>query len=311
MDTRKPVGAQAIATMLLLCAVWGFQQVALKGTAALISPMLQIGLRSGVAALLVALLMLARGEPLSVRDGSWRPGLVIGFLFALEFLFVAEALRFTSASHVVVFLYTAPIFAALGLHWRLPAERLRPLQWAGIGLAFAGIALAFFGSARPAGGGASTLLGDLLASLGGAAWGATTVVVRATRLSALTATRTLLYQLLGAFVLLVAAAALLGQNRFESTPISWVEMGFQAVVISFASFLTWFSLLRRYQASQLGVFSFMTPMFGVAFGVWLLGEPLEVAFVGGSVLVLAGLLLVTSPGWIGRAAGRLQVSSGA
>jgi len=61
---------------------------------------------------------------MSLRDGSLWPGLTVGVLFALEFLLVAEGLRHTSASHMVVFLYTAPIFAALGLHWRLPAERL-------------------------------------------------------------------------------------------------------------------------------------------------------------------------------------------
>lgn len=47
---------------------------------------------------------------------------------------------------MVVFLYTAPIFAALGLHWRLPAERLAPLQWLGIALAFCGIVIALFRS---------------------------------------------------------------------------------------------------------------------------------------------------------------------
>jgi hypothetical protein len=41
----------------------------------------------------------------------------------------------------------------------------------------------------------------------------------------------------------------------------------------------WFWLLRRYLVSPLGVFSFMTPLIGVAFGVWLLNEPLEPGFV--------------------------------
>lgn len=40
----------------------------------------------------------------------------MGGLFGLEFLLVGEGMRHTSASHMVVFLYTAPIFAALGLH---------------------------------------------------------------------------------------------------------------------------------------------------------------------------------------------------
>src|SRR6185369_8823562 len=110
-----------------------------------IAPLLQIALRSGIAALLVGLLMFVRGERISLADGSWRPGLLVGVLFALEFLFVGEGLRHTSASHTVVFLYTAPAFAALGLHWKLPVERLQPLQWVGVVLAFAGIVVAFFG----------------------------------------------------------------------------------------------------------------------------------------------------------------------
>ena len=72
-----------------------------------------------------------------------------GCLFGLEFLLVGEGLRHTSASHMVVFLYTAPIFAALGLHWRLPAERLGAVQWLGIALAFGGISIAFFGRSQP------------------------------------------------------------------------------------------------------------------------------------------------------------------
>ena len=125
MDTRKALDPQAITLMLVLCAIWGMQQVVLKATAADIAPVMQIGLRSGVAALLVGLVMLARGERMRLSDGTLGPGVVVGVLFGLEFLLVAEGLRHTSASHMVVFLYTAPIFAALGLHWRLPAERQR------------------------------------------------------------------------------------------------------------------------------------------------------------------------------------------
>lgn len=49
-------------------------------------------------------------------DAPPRAGAVAGALFGLENLLVAEALRLTLASHVIVFLYAAPLFAALGLH---------------------------------------------------------------------------------------------------------------------------------------------------------------------------------------------------
>jgi uncharacterized membrane protein len=114
INTCKTLDGQAMLIMLLLCMTWGLQQVVLKAAAPDIAPLLQLALRSGIAALLVGLLMLVRGERLSLHEGTWRPGLLVGLLFALEYLFVGEGLRHTSASHMVVFLYTAPIFAALG-----------------------------------------------------------------------------------------------------------------------------------------------------------------------------------------------------
>ena len=61
--------------------------------------------------------------------------------------------------------------------------------------------------------------------------------------------------------------------------------------MSFASYLVWNWLLRRYLASRLGVFLFMTPIFGVVLSVLLLDETVGLPFVGGSLLVLVGLLL--------------------
>ncbi|MDD1508728.1 DMT family transporter [Pseudomonas sp. CNPSo 3701] len=302
MDTRKNIDGLAGGMMVGLCMIWGMQQVVLKGAAEDVAPMLMLALRSGIAALLVALLMLWRRDGLGVRAGNWRPGLVVGSLFALEFMLVGEGLRHTSASHMVIFLYTAPIFAALGLHWRLPAERLRPLQWLGIGIAFMGIVVSFAGRS----GGAETadagrqLYGDILGILGAMAWGATTVVVRSSRLSNAPVTQTLFYQLLGGFVLLILACAVSGQLGFNPTPIAVGGLIFQAVLVSFASFLAWFWLLRNYLASRLGVLSFMTPMFGILFGVVLLGEPLEANFVLGSLLVLCGIVLVSGYEWVSQ-----------
>lgn len=301
MDTRKALDPQAITLMLVLCAIWGMQQVVLKATAADIAPVMQIGLRSGVAALLVGLVMLARGERMRLSDGTLGPGVVVGVLFGLEFLLVAEGLRHTSASHMVVFLYTAPIFAALGLHWRLPAERLGPLQWVGIALAFGGLALAFFGRSQATATEPSNILwGDFLGLLGGMAWGATTVVVRCSALAGAPATQTLLYQLIGAFVLLLAGAFATSQAHFNPTPQVWASLAFHSLVVSFASFLVWFWLLRHYLASRLGVFSFLTPLFGIAFGAWLLGEPVEASFLLGAVPVLVGIVLVSGGGWVAQ-----------
>lgn len=294
---RKALDQKAVICMLLLCLIWALQQVVLKATAVDFTPIFQLGLRSGGAAVLVVLLMAWRGERMTVRDGTLPAGLLVGLMFGLEFLLVGEGLRHTSAAHMVVFLYTAPIFAALGLHLRLPAERLAPSQWLGIALAFGGIAFAFLGRDTPGTAFSSAMfVGDFMGLMGGLVWGATTVVVRCSRLSSAPATQTLLYQLVGAFMLLTGVALATGQAHFNPTPLVWASLLFQVLVVSFASFLLWFSLLRQYMASRLGAFSFLTPLLGVVLGAVLLGEKIEMHFVIGGVPVLLGIVLVSGHG---------------
>jgi drug/metabolite transporter (DMT)-like permease len=92
-------------------------------------------------------------------------------------------------------------------------------------------------------------------------------------------------------------------GRFDLTPVAVGSLLFQGVVVSFASYLAWFGLLRRYLATGLSVFSFMTPIFGVTFGALLLREPLEGVFLGGAGLVLAGIALVSGGGLLRRRVG--------
>lgn len=297
-DTRRPIDTRAASLMVLLCFLWALQQVMLKAAAVDVPPLFQLALRSGIAVVLVWFAMRWQGIRLPLNDTSWRPGMLVGFLFALEFLFIGEGLRYTSASRMVVFLYTAPIFVALALHWRLPSERLSALQWTGVALAFAGLVIAF----AERGDGAQALprqwLGDVMAILGALAWAATTVAVRLSSLAREPASKTLFHQLLGGFVLLLLASVVLDQIRFNPTPLALGALAFQALIVSFASYLAWFWLLRRYLASQIGVLSFLTPLFGVGLGVWLLNEPLEPAFLLGAVLVCAGIGLVSGHAWI-------------
>ena len=213
-----------------------------------------------------------------------------GLLFGVEFLLVAQGLVYSTASHISVF-HTAPVFAALGLHWLLPEERLTPLQWLGVAIAFAGIAVAFLGKGDPQAA-SNMLLGDAMGLTAGC-WGATTVLIRKTRLSEAPASQTLFYQMVVAAVLLLAYAIATGQTGFRYSAAAVLSVSFQAVAVALTSYLAWFWLLRRYLASRLSILSFMTPLFGVSFGVLFLDEPLDAAFVLGALLVLGGILLVS------------------
>lgn len=293
MNTRKPLDAFAVSVMLMLCVLWGLQQVAVKAAAPYMGPIMQIGVRSLVAALLVCVLMALRRERPSV-NGTLLPGFGAGLLFTSEFLAVAVGLQYTTASHMSVFLYTAPIFTVLGLHWLIPGERLGAAQWVGVLAAFGGIAVAFSeGFASPSQDLSRMLIGDALGVLAGLLWAATTVVVRSSALSEAPPATTLLYQLGSAGVILIAIAAMVGQaHGITMNGTVWASLLFQSVLVAFLSFLVWFWMLRKYLASRLSVFSFLTPMFGVGFGVLLLQDPIDLRFAVGAVMVMAGVVMV-------------------
>lgn len=287
---RKALDANAYAVMVLLTALWGFQQVTVKAIAADVSLVMQAALRSIAAVLLLLAWARLRGIALFARDGTLWPGLVAGLLFGFEFVFIYAGLEHTNASRMSVFVYLAPPLTALGLHFFVRGERLVPGQWLGIAVAFAGIVLAFWegwGASR------NTTIGDAFGMIAAALWAATTVVIRATRLAQSSAAKTLFYQLgVSALILPVASVLLREPGVMNINLLVIASLAYQGAVVAFASYLAWFWLLRRYLAARLSVLSFLTPMFGVLFGVLLLSEPLSASFALAAVLVGTGIILV-------------------
>ena len=280
--------------MVVLCMCWGFQQITIKIAAAGISPIMQAGLRSIIATALLLAWAQLRRIPLFGRDGTLAGGLAAGALFAGEFVFIYAGLAYTTASRMVVFIYLAPCLTALGLQWFVPGERLNASQWTGVVLAFLGVALAFADGFSMASG--STLTGDAFGVIAAALWAATTVLIRSTRLTSASATKTLFYQLAFSALALPLASVVAGEPGVSAlTPTVVACLAYQAVIVAFASYLAWFWLLTRYLAGRLAVFSFLTPLFGVAFGVIFLSEPLSAAFIGAALLVGAGIVLVNRP----------------
>lgn len=273
----------------------------MKAVAADVAPTMQLAVRFAGAAVFFGIWVLRRDGLGAFSDGTLRSGVLLGSMFALEFAFVGQALLHTTAAHTTVFLYSAPIFTALGLQF-LPEERLRRLQWAGIIVAFLGIVIAFMGRAdRPL---REIVGGDLLALLGGASWGLSNVVLRRGRVGNSTTQKTIFYQVGIAAIVLLTFCARTGQTTVVLSLAATLALLFQTLVISIASYLVWFWLLRHYLTSRLMLLSLLTPMVGVALGALLLGDPIDLRFGLGAALVLGGILIVNARQLLRRASQR-------
>jgi drug/metabolite transporter (DMT)-like permease len=289
MNERQPLDLRAVGLVIMLCVIWAFQQIAIKGTDDGISPVMQLAIRFSGATLFFGVWVSLREGRAAFADGTVPSGLLLGLLFALEFVFASQALRHTTAGHTIVFLYTATIFTALGLQF-LPEEHLTRVQWAGVILSFVGIGVAFLGAGNRSA--HDLVIGDAYALLGGLCWGLSNVVLRRGKVGGATAVKTVLYQVAVAVPLLGGFAVLSDQVHVELTTITILGLLFQTFIVAICSYLLWFWLLRRYLTSRLMLLSLLTPLFGVGFGAALLHEVVDSRFVLGALLVLAGVLVV-------------------
>lgn len=301
-DRRSSLDPFAIVLVVACTALWGVNQVATKVALVDIPPLLQAGVRSlGAAALLVAFAR-ARRLPLWQRDGTLGGGLLAGLLFAIEFACIFVGLQYTDASRMAVFIYLAPFVVALGMPFITASENLDRWQIGGLLAAFVGVVLAFAdGFAAPTAG-PRQWLGDALGIAAAVLWGATTLVLRASRLATALPEKTLLYQLAVSGAALLAASTAVGEPwPVQLSATSLWSLAFQTVVVSFASYLAWFWLLRHYPATRLSAFTLLTPMFGLLAGVALLAEPVTPRLLLALAGVSLGIALVNR---VGRRANR-------
>ncbi|MDZ7592622.1 MAG: DMT family transporter [Rubrivivax sp.] len=292
-ERKDHVDGLAVGLLLACCAIWGLGQVAAKLTLSEIPPLMQAAARSLGAALLLVLWSRGRGLVLFQADGTGRAGLLAGSLFALEFACIFVGLQYTSASRMSVFIYFAPFVVALGMPLIARSERLNRVQAAGLLLAFGGVVWAYFEGFVSPSAGPRQWLGDALGLAGALLWGLTTLTLRGTRLGSALPEKALLYQLAVSAAALGLASLVAGEPwPARLTGASMWPLAFQTVVITFASYLVWFWLVRHYPATRISAFTLLTPVFGLLAGVGLLGEPLTLRLGVALVAVCAGIWLV-------------------
>jgi drug/metabolite transporter (DMT)-like permease len=285
--------AVAALIMVALTLSWGLNQVSIKLTLPEIPPFIQATVRSIGAFLTIALWARYRGVSLSVRDGTLIGGVIAGALFGFEFLLIFPALQFTAASRATLFIYTAPFVVALGSTVLL-GERLRFSQWLGLVLSFAGLVIAFGVPDASASG--KQFVGDLMLVGAGIAWGATTLVIKGSKLRTAPAEKVLAYQLAVSIPILALGALVMGERMGTPGAAALGWLAYQTFWVVSVTFAIWFAMVQRYSASRLSAFTFLTPLFGVASGHFVLGEPISWAFGLAVALVIGGLILVNRPG---------------
>jgi drug/metabolite transporter (DMT)-like permease len=292
LDRRDAVDLAAASIMVGLTFSWGLNYVAAKISYAGYDPVFVSIARSIVGGLCVLGWCWLRGIRLFEADGSLVSGIIVGVLFGVEFLCLYIGLEYTTVARNTLLVNTMPFWVLIGGHFLL-GERINARKLGGLVLAFCGLVAVF--SDGIVGGNKVTLMGDLLSLGSGILWAATSIVIKRSKLVETSAEKLLLYQLAGAAVVGFLVMPFAGPPIRDVTALSTWALLFQSIYVVAFTYVLWFWLLRRYPASGLSSFAFLSPVFGVLCGAIILGEAPTVRIFVALGLIAVGLIIVNRP----------------
>ncbi|MBW8908590.1 MAG: DMT family transporter [Mesorhizobium sp.] len=282
----------AVLIMVGLTFSWGLNYVAAKISYAGYDPVFVSIARSIIGGLCVFAWCRLRGIKLFEADGTLTAGIMVGVLFGVEFLCLYVGLEYTTVARNTLLVNTMPFWVLIGGHFLL-GERINTRKLAGLILAFCGLAAVF--SDGIVAGTDATLTGDLLSLGSGVLWAATSIVIKRSKLVQASAEKLLLYQLAGAAIVGLLVLPFAGPPIRNVNALATWALLFQSFYVVAFTYVLWFWLLRRYPASGLSSFAFLSPVFGVLCGAVILGEPPTVRIFVALALIAAGLIIVNRP----------------
>jgi drug/metabolite transporter (DMT)-like permease len=285
---KDRLDAVGVAMLLGVQLLLSFNQIVVKLVNAGLQPVFFAGLRSALAVLCLWLWLWLRGRPPRLTRRALGPGLVMGAVFAVEFLGLFVALDLTTVGRASVIMYSMPVWFAIMAHFGL-GERATPLKALGLGLAFAGCAWAILSRGQGSGG---SLTGDLCALVAALGWAATAYIARRPVMRAEGPEMQLFWMVLVSAPILLAVSPLFGPLIRDLQPVHILGLVFQAAVVVCGGFISWLWLMSVYPSSTVASFSFLTPVLAVALGWLIFAESLGPAILIALALVAVGIVLI-------------------
>ncbi len=296
MSSRPlPVPLTVTATLLTLLtvALWGGNPVATRYSVDALPPITVAGLRFLMASGVMLVWCLMERVSFDVRSGQWRPILIAGTLLFLQITTFTIGAAWTSSSHASLFVNTF-VFWVVGLeHWLMRTERLTAGKLAGLTLAATGVGVLLWQAEHP---GTQrdvpSLAGDALLLFSAFLLGVKFIYTKRA-LKVIGPTELIFWHDLVAVAQFALAAALCEQPDFTRVTIpAAVGLLYQGIFVGGVCFALQAHLLKSYSASRIAVFSFLTPLFGMALGSLFRGDQLSLGLVIAGVAVAAGIALV-------------------
>lgn len=283
--------------IVLMCLIWGLTWIAIKIGLEDLPPLLSAGVRFVLACAILWPVVLLRNLPLPKKWPEIRTILIPGFfIYGINYALVYWGEQYIGAGLASILFSSLPFLVALFAHYMLPNEKMTFVKLTGLTCGFSGIVLVFYGGLSF---GPDSYLG-MLALLGSSLSAAyANILVKRDLHATDPMLATALQMSLGAFLLVGLGTLTESWQSFHLTPKAVGTLLYLSIFGSAVAFSLYFWALKKTEATKLSLIAFVTPLVALVGGYLILDEPITGRLAAGSILVLAGIVIVnyfSSPG---------------
>jgi drug/metabolite transporter (DMT)-like permease len=278
------------AVMLLTAFLFGSSFPFAKSVLPVMDPAFFSASRYGLAGLVLFGWLAMRRQKLSARNADLRLLLFCAFTFALFQTIWAFSLSLTNASVGAIFVATSPLWGTILA--TIGGQRMRPIGWFGIVLAFCGVALVINNSLDAITVDFGSVATSLLWLFTAFIW-AFFVAISPPLVKQLGATRMFAWVMVIAAVLMAPLGIWGGlQTDWQQMrPVLWLNYLYTAIFTAALALALWNVGLTRLGVTRTMIYMYMVPLFAIAIAVLFLGEHMTAARWIGAAAVLMGIAI--------------------
>ncbi len=281
---------------MLTAMLWGGTPVAIRFSAETLPPIALAALRFSLAAAFMVIWCRVERIELTLREGQIALAVCCGLILFVQIALFNLGVYYSSASHGSMHINTFVFWVVAIEHFVTKTDRLTPRRLLGLFVAAAGtfLILAETGSSdsADAAGDVPTLGGDAFLLASAFVLGIKIVFVKYCVKTVEPAKLILWHAVVGVicFAAYSAFTEKLAWSQFTTPAV--LSVLYQGVLVAGLCFAIQAMLLRWHSATQIAVFSFTTPLFGVAFAILFRGDRLSPWLFVSAICVAFGILLV-------------------
>jgi drug/metabolite transporter (DMT)-like permease len=295
----RPLGPTSLSLVMLTSALWGGTPVAISYAVVSLPPVAVAAVRFALAAVFMLVWCRFEGSSLRLGKGQLKLSLVAAFLLFVQISTFNLGVAWSNSSHASLLINTFVFWVVAIEHFFTKTDRMTMRKLMGLVIAALGAVIILFLASDTAALPDSlddlpTSAGDIVLLVSAFLLGIKIVFVKQA-LKQVEPGKLIFWHDVFAVVQFTAYSAVAEEVALEQVTIpAALALIYQGILVAGLCFAIQAQLLRKHTASQISIFSFTTPLFGVILAAAFRNDPLSPWLLISVAGVAVGIFLVNT-----------------